>query len=259
MSVLITTLGIGTALTAWRVIAGWYSSKVEKRSHEDAARKASERQQEEKLRELAERKEEAQRLELARKEMRSKKAAEYLQEATEYLSPCLIIDSNIWMNERYQPFFHAMAIVFKRASYKLTLFGEQFDGIANIKKSTRHGDHPNRCARLALRTIEQFQTLGLLTIQGITIESKRGSNPASLFVQILAAEARKGIRCTFISDNEELRIRVREQFIKLAEADCAIVEMAGFLPKCELIVDEDKAVRHALKESETSKLAEKSK
>lgn len=164
-----------------------------------------------------------------------RKADELLNAAREYLTPCLVIDSNIWMNEAYDAVFLTLNVLCKQMSYKLVLFGVQFDEISNIKKATNYGDERNKRSRIAINRIESLQKEGLLTIQPISLDAERGAYADPLLVKILSTESRKGVKCTFISDDKELRIRVREHLTNCAQAEWNVIEIDTLIPQCELI------------------------
>jgi hypothetical protein len=159
----------------------------------------------------------------------------FLDRFVHYLTPCLVIDSNIWMKEEYVPFFVALKVVCQRANYTITMYGVQFDEIANIKKSTQYGEPRNIRARIAIDEIEKFQIAGLLCIKPVGLDAKPGAYADPVIIRVLAEEARKGMRCTFISDDKELRIRVREYLKNFAEADWTIINMSQLIDQCKLV------------------------
>ncbi|MDR2114799.1 MAG: hypothetical protein LBP87_00300, partial [Planctomycetaceae bacterium] len=128
--------------------------------------------------------------------------------------PCFVIDSNIWMNENYDALFSAIRSVLQQHSQQLVLYGVQFDEICNVKKKTGKdggiGNERNRRARLAINRVEQFQKMGLLRIEPVTIDAKIGAYADPMIVKLLVNAAKKNKETCFISDDKELRIRVRE-------------------------------------------------
>ena len=147
------------------------------------------------------------------------------------LMPCLIIDSNIWMTPTYDVFFAALKYACKESQYTISLLCPQFDEIANVKNSTTFGTERNQAARLAIGRIEDFQKSGILTIKDISVNAKPGSYADPVIVRLLAAEAASGTLCTFISDDKELRIRVRAA-LQGTNADCEVIEIENLLPLC---------------------------
>ncbi|AHF93944.1 hypothetical protein OPIT5_01230 [Opitutaceae bacterium TAV5] len=149
-------------------------------------------------------------------------------------SSCFIIDSNIWMNEDYDSFFVFLKEWCENCKHSIVLFGEQFDEISNIKKGTVYREDRNRRSRLAINRIEYFQKLSLLNITPISMDAKIGAYADPVIVKIITSEARKGNQCTFISDDKELRIRVREHLKMYAKNKWNIVEIEDTLADFEL-------------------------
>jgi hypothetical protein len=158
-----------------------------------------------------------------------------LADVRRLLTPCLIIDSNIWMTQAYDAFFETMTYVCRESQYTISLLCPQFDEIANLKNSTQFGTEKSRAARLAIGRIEDFQKSGILTIKDISINAKPGSYADPIILRLLSAEASKGTACTFISDDKELRIRVRAH-LQGKNAKCEVIEMEHLLPRCRQAV-----------------------
>ncbi len=156
---------------------------------------------------------------------------------TKYLTEVLVIDSNIWMNASYDDFFQTLTHICHNRKIQLNLFGTQFDEISNIKRSTKFGDSRNKRARHAIDRIEKLQKLGLLTVESITINSNKGAYADALIVKLLTTSTRSGKHCTFISDDKELRIRVRQHLSNLAEAHWQIVEIEDILHSCSAYIE----------------------
>lgn len=173
-------------------------------------------------------------------EIQRDKEIEYAQQQlklfSNWLTPAMVIDSNIWMNERYESFFHCMKLSCILKKYKIELFGVQFDEISNIKKAASYGDPKNARARIAINRVEALQKVNLLRVVPISIDAKRGAYADPLIVTVLAQQSREGKRCTFFSDDKELRVRVRQHFSDYSEADWQIVEVETYIGTCEKIV-----------------------
>ena len=200
-------------------------------AHRRRKREAAEKAQEE-ARQAAER---------ARQEVeRAQKiayATEQLRRFSNWLTQVMIIDSNIWMNENYDSFFHSMRLACISKKYKIELFGLQFDEIANIKKSVNFGEAKNRRARMAINRIEEFQKADILRVIPITIDAKRGAYADPLIVKVLATKSREGKECTLFSDDKELRVRARQFLADHSEADFKIIEVENYLGTCQKIVE----------------------
>ena len=166
------------------------------------------------------------------------------------LTGCLVIDSNIWMNEKYDALFNVLEKESVRTNYNLNMSGLQFDEIVNIKKNSEYGDDKSKRARLAINRIESFQKAGLLNIPQISIDSKKGAYADPVIVQVLTSQSRNGVECTLISDDMELRIRVRQHLTDNAKAVWKIVEIEDLLQGCTAVVEARK-YRNS-KETETA-------
>lgn len=166
-----------------------------------------------------------------------KDAMEQLLLFAEWLTPAMVIDSNIWMNERYDSFFSCIRLACLIKKYRIELFGVQFDEISNIKKAAQYGDARNARARIAINRIEALQKDNFLRVIPITVDAKRGAYADPLIVKVLAQQSREGKKCTFFSDDKELRVRVRQHLSDYAEADWQIVEVENHLPTCEKILN----------------------
>jgi hypothetical protein len=155
----------------------------------------------------------------------------------EVLAPSLVIDSNIWMNEEYDLFFRVLGRCVREASTQLVLYGPQFDEICNIKLKSRYGDDRNQRARLAINRIEDFQKGNLLRIEPVTIDPNRSAYADPMIVKLLVADAKRVDRVCFISDDKELRIRVREHLRAAAPDRFAIIEGPELLGGCAKVIE----------------------
>jgi len=149
-----------------------------------------------------------------------------------YLQQFLVIDSNIWMNENYDSFFLLLGVACNNQNCKLILYGPQFDEISNIKKNSTFGKGKNKSARIAINRIEEFQKNNRLKIEPVTIDAQRGAYADPMLVKLITKKSREGHQCTFISDDIELRVRIRQHLVDHSKATWEIVELASILPKC---------------------------
>jgi len=170
-------------------------------------------------------------------------------------SDCLVIDSNIWMNLEYAPFFEALKDMFVHKEKVLILFGPQFDEICNIKKRSPYGSPESRCARSALNRIEEFQLANILQIDHLTIDAVRDAYADVPIIMLIVDRAKNGTNVTLLSDDMELRIRVRgligglqgilvvvegKQFLPLCRSYC----VAGAIELTEAFIEGNKKVEH---------------
>jgi hypothetical protein len=188
---------------------------------------------EQRVRELAEKK----RAQTANEEARAKdramsgraKAIEFIRDLT--LVPALILDSNIWMNPGYDPLFQALEDCLKAADGALTLYGPQFDEICNVKRKTAYGTPSNRGARCALNRIERMQTSNRLHIEPLSIDAEFKVYADPLIVKLIVTQTKQGTAVAFLSDDMELRIRVRGLASK-GPGKLRIIEGKDLLPMC---------------------------
>jgi hypothetical protein len=163
------------------------------------------------------------------------------------LAKCLVVDSNIWMNERYECFFTALRYAARSSGYKIALFGPQFDEICNIKSRRRRRRNgllftrtkldmtKEQRARMAINRIESLQTLGLLTIKPVTINADPRAYADPKILKVLAAASRKGDSICFVSDDKELRIRAREVLRHHSESQILILGGNELLDRCKYV------------------------
>ena len=122
----------------------------------------------------------------------------------------LILDSNIWMNASLDEFFTRLSRELSRSSRQLVLFGPQFDEICNIKDRKPFASQKGRLARLALARIERMQMVGLLDVQAIDFETDKSAFADPKIVMLVSDLTKAGKDVFFVSDDRELRIRVRQ-------------------------------------------------
>ena len=155
-------------------------------------------------------------------------------------SDFLILDSNAWMNEGFDSFFQALRRCATETQKQLVLSVPQFNEICSRKRTTAADDPVNRRARLAINRIEQLQKEGLLRIAKAPTDFMKDPHADPLEVSILIAEAKPANSIHFISDDEELRIRVRE-FLRKHPADrWKVLDFAALLPGCEAVVQAER-------------------
>lgn len=155
-------------------------------------------------------------------------------------SDFLILDSNAWMNEAFDTFFRVLRRCATESQRQIVLSAPQFNEICNRKRTTSEDDPVNRRARLAISRIEQLQKEGLLRIAKTPIELTRDPHADPLEVSILIAEAKPANSIHFISDDEELRIRIRECLRKHPSDRWKVLDFSGLLPGCEAVAEAEK-------------------
>jgi len=126
---------------------------------------------------------------------------------------CLIIDSNIWMDDRpqYDNFMSVFRFLLRSFNICYIFYGPQFDEICNIKKRTGYGESANQRSRTAIKRIDKLSDENLLEITQINIESKYPGHVDPMLIKLLLMEAKKGKSAALLSNYVELRIRAREK------------------------------------------------
>ncbi|MDB4442219.1 hypothetical protein N9219_02240 [bacterium] len=140
---------------------------------------------------------------------------------------CLIIDSNIWMDDRpqYDNFISVFRFLLKSFNIRYIFYGPQFDEICNKKKRTGYGESANRRSRTAIKRIDKLSDENLLEITQINFESKYPGHVDPLLIKLLLIAAKKGKSVTLLSNDVELRIRAREKLKEHNVDDYKILKM----------------------------------
>jgi len=155
-------------------------------------------------------------------------------------SDFLILDSNAWMNDGFDAFFRCLRRCATEMQKQIVLAAPQFNEICSRKRGTAYDDPANRCARIAINRIEQLQKEGLLRIARVPVELAKDSHADPLEVSILMAEAKPANSIFFISDDEELRIRVREVLRKHPADRWKVLDFSSLTPGCNAVVEAEK-------------------
>ena len=162
--------------------------------------------------------------------------------AEHLLVDCLIIDTNIWMNDEYGCFFYVLEEACReKQGYKLILDAEQFDEICNLGKSTEYGAERSQRARLAVERIEQLQKKGLLTIPSARFDAKRVTCGDPLAVQLVDAAAKEGKTVALVSDDRDLRIKVRKYIYKSGRGKIGVVNIESIIKECREVQAADQS------------------
>jgi hypothetical protein len=109
--------------------------------------------------------------------------------------------------------------------------------MCNIKRKAEFGDDRNRRARLAINRIETFQKDGLLRIEPVTIDPDRAAYADPVIIKLMVADAKTAKTLCFVSDDKELRIRVREHLRRVAPDRFTILEGEELLADCAKVIE----------------------
>ena len=127
--------------------------------------------------------------------------------APDLLSHTLVIDSNVWMGEEYDAFFLLLADVLAEARRPLVMFGAQFDEICALKRGQDEGAAGQ--AQRAIDRVERLQKQDLLHVEPGAIDAQRVSSADPPVLKLLVTLHQRQRTVTFISADNELRIRAR--------------------------------------------------
>ena len=157
----------------------------------------------------------------------------------------LVLDSNIWMDEKYENFFAVLDWLGKQGygvdpSRRLALPRVQFDEICLKKSSTEFGTPANLAARIALDRIERLQTRRMVSVDSSFEAKREHGDPALLKLMSSMATAKTPI--CFISNDVEFRIRAREILGNFPSSPSKLVGIEDeVMPRCNAIIAATKA------------------
>lgn len=137
----------------------------------------------------------------------------------------VIIDSDIWMGEAYADFFDLLGESGRREALKFTLFGQQFEEMCEQRRAAPHNSLMYHRATAAIQRIEAFQKSGLISLVPTGKVAASVDNTPLIIQLLLAATARNRTIC-FITDDIELRVRVRQLMHDCDHDHIRIVDVA---------------------------------
>jgi hypothetical protein len=149
---------------------------------------------------------------------------------------CFIVDSNMWMNEKYDNLFFCFQQALEQTKRQLIVTRSQFDEVCNLKMATEFGSSRNARARMAINRIEKLQKHGLLKIDRIAADAKRDAYADPDLVKFIVAEAKQGKSIRFLTDDKELRIRVREFLKACPSSKWEIPEPDRIVASCDSLL-----------------------
>jgi len=178
----------------------------------------------------------------------------YLKE--KFFRECLIIDSNIWMNDapEYNQFISIFRYLLRCLKVHYKFYGPQFEEIINIKTNTSLENPKNRGSRIAISRIDELSSENLLSITPINVEFKHPDHVDPLLVRLLLMNTMKGESATLLSDDNELRVRAREKLKEYGINNYLIFNMSDIMIHFDIV---DKAIKErvAIKVAEPSNMA----
>jgi len=145
------------------------------------------------------------------------------------LRDVLVIDTPVWLNEKYAGFFNALSIVLAANNKKHLLFDEQRDEILmTAQKTFESADYAT--AVHDAQSLKQLMDNNLITCAPLDSFNKIADELLS--VKLLLCAAKKSRNVTLISDNRELIDRARA-VLKAKKIGLTVIDyLEGLMPGC---------------------------
>lgn len=121
----------------------------------------------------------------------------------------VLIDTNIWLDEEDQDWLRLFAEASLYCRGPLNMAGAEFEEIVRLKESSDNGKAAK--ARRSLHFIEELQSGGRLTIARVPMDNVRNAYFDRVVQQMAAADLAAGRSVAVITNDTELRIRLRER------------------------------------------------
>jgi hypothetical protein len=145
------------------------------------------------------------------------------------LRDVLVIDTPVWLNEKYDGFFNALSLVLAANNKKLLLFDEQRDEILMTAQKTFEGADYATAVHDA-QSLKQFMDNNLITCAPLNSSNERADELLS--VKLLVCAAKKSRNVTLISDNRELIDRARA-VLKTRKIGLTVIDyLEELMPGC---------------------------
>jgi hypothetical protein len=146
------------------------------------------------------------------------------------LRDVLVIDTPVWLNEKYANFFNALAIVCAANNKKLLLFDEQRDEIMMTAQQTFESAGQATAVHDAQSPLKQFMDNNLIIHEHLDLPDEAADEPLS--IKLLVCAAKKSRNVTFLSDNRELVDRARA-VLKSRKIGLTVIDyLEGLMPGC---------------------------
>jgi hypothetical protein len=123
------------------------------------------------------------------------------------LRDVLVIDTTVWLNEKYDGFFNALSLVLAANNKKLLLFDEQRDEILMTAQQTFESAGQATAVHDEQSPLKQFMGNNLIIREHLDLPDETAEN--ALPIKLLVCAAKKSRNVTLISDNRELTDRAR--------------------------------------------------
>lgn len=148
----------------------------------------------------------------------------------------LVLDSNIWMNgeSNSNAFFETLASICQEEQRTILMYGDQYDEICNIKKRRSEDE---TAARRAISRIDNFKEKGLVKIEDMKPDARPRAYADPVIVMRLTSQAKNGASCTLITNDTELRTRVRQLLEDSSASDWHVAGLEEFQKGCDAYIE----------------------
>ena len=147
------------------------------------------------------------------------------------LRDVLVIDTPVWLNEKYASFFNALSIVLAANNKKHLLFDEQRDEILMTAQQTFESAGQSKAVHDAKSPLKQFMDNNLIIREPLDISDEIADEP--LPIKLLVCAAKKSRNVTLISDNRELIDRARA-VLKSRKIGLTVIDyLEDLMPGCQ--------------------------
>jgi arsenate reductase-like glutaredoxin family protein len=143
----------------------------------------------------------------------------------------LVIDTPVWLNEKYAGFFHALSIVLAANNKKLLLFDEQRDEILmTAQKTFERADYAT--AVHDAQSLKQLMDNNLIARAPLDSFNEIDADEL-LSAKLLVCAAKNSRNVTFISENRELIARARS-LLKSRKIGFTVIDyLEGLASECD--------------------------
>ena len=148
------------------------------------------------------------------------------------LRDVLVIDTPVWLNEKYAGFFNVLSIVLAANNKKHLLFDEQRDEIMMTAQETFESAGQSKAVHDAKSPLKQCLDNNLITREPLDISDAIEIADEPLTIKLLVCAAKKSRNITFLSDNRELVARART-VLKSRKVGITVIDyLEGLMPRC---------------------------
>ncbi len=179
----------------------------EKRLKEKSLRKEQQqKEREEQAARLKKEKEEKEKIQRENLEIAAATIEEFEASWRDNGNSVVVIDSNIWMEQKYHQLFEALPDQMKLLNSSITISSVQLDEIVNLK-NLAYQNPKSKLARRAMNRMEKMQKKGVLDLSTDSHESRKGAYADRAILELISKPGIDLSRAKVVSDDRELRMR----------------------------------------------------